>query len=316
MKRSNSMKLIEDYTVGETIESTFLIRNVIKGSTTSMNPYLSLTLQDRSGSIEAKLWQVSDEQLEKIVSGIVVKIKGDVTKYRQNLQLKILTIEIMPAGSYDPAHYVESAPFSKQELDEKLTKYLFKIENIKMQQIVRTIFNEWKEDILSYPAASKNHHEYVSGLAYHMVSMLDLADCICNLYPTLNRSLLYAGVFLHDLGKTIELSGPILTEYTVEGKLCGHISILNAKLSQVAKELKFEGEEVFLLQHMVLSHHGKLEFGSPVLPQLKEAEVLCYIDNLDSRIQMLDKALDPIDEGQFTTRVFALENRAFYKPKL
>lgn len=310
------MKLIEAYQVGETIESTFLIRNVVRGSTTSQNPYLSMTLQDRSGSIEAKLWQVSEEQLETIVNGIVVKIKGDVTKYRQSLQLKVLTIAILPAGSYDPAHYVESAPLTKDELDEKLTKYLFMIENVKMQQIVHSIYTEWKADILSYPAASKNHHEYVSGLAFHMVSMLELAESICKLYPTLNHSLLYAGVFLHDLGKTIELSGPILTEYTVQGKLLGHISIMNAKIAQAAKELSIEGEDVFLLQHMVLSHHGKLEYGSPVLAQLKEAEVLTYIDNLDSRIQMLDKALAQVDEGQFTPRVFALENRSFYKPKM
>lgn len=310
------MKLIEDFQVGEIIESTFLVKNVVKGSTTSMNPYLSITLQDRTGVIEAKLWQVSDAQIEAIVPGIVVAVKGDVTKYRQSLQLKILQISVLPSGSYDPAHYVESAPMSQSELEEIISKYIFKIDNHKMQQIVRTIFTDWKPHVLSYPAASKNHHEYVSGLAYHIVSMLRLADNICAQYPTLNAGLLYAGIILHDLGKVIELSGPILCEYTAQGKLCGHISILSAKIATTATQLEIEGEEVFLLQHMVLSHHGKLEFGSPVLPLLKEAEVLSFIDNLDARIQMMDKALEHVEPGQFSSRVFSLENRSFYKPNI
>lgn len=121
--------------------------------------------------------------------------------------------------------------------------------------------------------------------------MLRQAKALCDIYPILNRSLLYSGIILHDLGKVKELSGPVATTYTVEGNLLGHISIISDEISQVAKEHNIEGEEVMLLRHLVLSHHGKLEYGSPKLPMVKEAEVLHFIDNLDARMMMFEKHL-------------------------
>ena len=118
------------------------------------------------------------------------------------------------------------------------------------------------------------------------------------------------------IGKTIELSGPVVPEYTLEGKLLGHISISNAMIKETADKLHIEGEEVTLLQHMILAHHGKNEYGSPVLPQIKEAEILYLIDNIDARMAMMDKALETVEYGKFTKRVFSLENRALYKPKM
>ena len=172
------------------------------------------------------------------------------------------------------------------------------------------------EKLSYYPAASKNHHEYVSGLAYHTYGMLKVAESFCTLYPSLNKDLLYSGITLHDLGKTVELSGPVVPEYTLEGKLLGHISISNAMIKETANKLHIEGEEVTLLQHMILAHHGKNEYGSPVLPQIKEAEILYLIDNIDARMAMMDKALETVEYGKFTKRVFSLENRALYKPKM
>ena len=180
----------------------------------------------------------------------------------------------------------------------------------------RDSFEENIEKLSYYPAASKNHHEYVSGLAYHTYGMLKVAESFCTLYPTLNKDLLYSGITLHDLGKTIELSGPVVPEYTLEGKLLGHISISNAMIKETANKLHIEGEEVTLLQHMILAHHGKNEYGSPVLPQIKEAEILYLIDNIDARMAMMDKALETVEYGKFTKRVFSLENRALYKPKM
>ncbi|MEG1732689.1 MAG: HD domain-containing protein, partial [Longicatena sp.] len=123
------------------------------------------------------------------------------------------------------------------------------------------------------------------------------------------------GVILHDIGKLIELSGAIVTEYTMEGKLLGHISIMQSMVDNKAKELGIEGEEVILLRHMILSHHGVYEYGSPVLPMIPEAEMLYLIDNMDARMNTIEKALKQINPGEFTTRIFALENRCFYKSK-
>jgi 3'-5' exoribonuclease len=146
--------------------------------------------------------------------------------------------------------------------------------------------------------------------------MLKLAESFSTLYPSLNRDLLYAGVILHDLGKVFELSGPVSTIYTVEGNLLGHISIMVNEIGKAAEELAIEGEEVMLLQHLVLSHHGKEEWGSPKKPLIKEAEMLHLIDNVDAKMNMLDRALTKVKPGEFTERIFALDNRSFYKPTI
>jgi 3'-5' exoribonuclease len=143
--------------------------------------------------------------------------------------------------------------------------------------------------------------------------MLRVAEALSNIYKV-NTSLLYAGIIMHDIGKTIELSGPIVPKYTTQGKLLGHISIINAEIYKVCQELGINGETSTLLQHMILSHHGQYEFGSPVLPMTKEAELLNFIDNMDSRMNAIDKAISLINEGEFTPRQFALEDRNFYKP--
>jgi 3'-5' exoribonuclease len=144
--------------------------------------------------------------------------------------------------------------------------------------------------------------------------MLDLAKAIAQLYPSLDTDLLYAGVILHDLGKVIELSGPISTTYTVAGNLLGHISIMVNEIGKAAEELNIHGEEVMVLQHMVLSHHGKAEWGSPKPPLIKEAEILHLIDNIDAKMNMLDRALERVKPGEYTEKIFALDNRSFYKP--
>ena len=170
--------------------------------------------------------------------------------------------------------------------------------------------------MLVFPAATKNHHDYASGLLDHVVSMLRLGKAICELYPTLNRDLIFAGIILHDIGKVIELSGPVATAYTVEGNLLGHITIMVNEIGQAARELNIDGEEVMVLQHIVLSHHGKEEWGSPKKPMIQEAEIIHYIDNIDAKMNMLNRALEKTPEGEFTERVFALDNRSFYKPKI
>ena len=147
--------------------------------------------------------------------------------------------------------------------------------------------------------------------------MLDLAEMLAAQYPILNRDLLVSGVFLHDLGKLQELSGAIVPSYTMEGRLLGHISLFQAEVAKIAASLGIaDCEEVTLVRHMILSHHGVYEYGSPVLPMIPEAEVLHLIDNLDARMNTIEKALNATEEGAFTPRIFALENRSLYKSKI
>ena len=193
-------------------------------------------------------------------------------------------------------------------------QYFFEMKNPQIQRLTRHLLKKHQQDFVLYPAATRNHHDYVSGLLDHVVSMLKLGKAIAELYPTLNKDLLYAGIILHDIGKVIELSGPVGTQYTIEGNLLGHITIMVNEISKAAEELEIEGEEVMLLQHMVLSHHGKEEWGSPKRPMLKEAEILHYIDNIDAKMNMLNRVMSKTTPGEFSERVFPLDNRSFYKP--
>ena len=309
------LKGILNYDVGEQVELFLLIKNSTKGTASNGKPFLTLILQDQSGEIEAKLWDVDALDEKSYASQNIVKIMGDVQNYRGKSQLKIRQIrKASPGDGVKLDDFLETAPLDKEEMTGKLTQYIFEMRNPNIQRITRHLLKKHQKAFLEYPAATKNHHEFVSGLAYHVVSMLDLAKVISSLYPSLDKDLLYAGVILHDMGKVLELSGPVSTVYTLEGNLLGHISIMINEIGKAAEELSISGEEVLILQHLVLSHHGKAEWGSPKPPLIKEAEILHYIDNLDAKMNMLDRALERVKPGEFTERVFALDNRSFYKP--
>jgi len=308
-------KGIIHYDVGEQVDVYLLIKSVTKGIASNGKPFLTLILQDKTGDIEAKLWDVSPEDESVYVPESIVKVFGDIHNYRGKTQLKIRSIRPAHAGDdVRVSDFLETAPMKREEMMEKITQYVFDMENPNIQRITRYLLKKYEQKFFDYPAATKNHHEFISGLAYHVVSMLELAKALVNLYPSLNKDLLYAGVILHDLGKVIELSGPVSASYTLEGNLLGHISIMVSEISKAAEHLGISGEEVVVLQHMVLSHHGKAEWGSPKPPMVKEAEILHYIDNLDAKLNMIDRALEKVKPGEFTERIYALENRSFYKP--
>ncbi|MCH7322807.1 3'-5' exoribonuclease YhaM [Solibacillus sp. MA9] len=302
---------------GDQVDQYLLIKEAKKGVTTVGKPFMSLILQDRSGDIEAKLWDTNDEHENLYRAQSIVKVGGEIHDYRGKNQLRVK--QIRPAREDEGVTISDLLPTSavpKEQLLEELTQYFFQIQNPNILRITRFLVKKYQDRLIVYPAATKNHHDYASGLIDHVVSMLKLSEAICDLYPTLNRDLLYSGVILHDIGKVIELSGPVGTMYTVEGNLLGHISIMVNEIGQAATELKIEGEEVMLLQHLVLSHHGKEEWGSPKKPMIQEAEILHYIDNIDAKMNMLTRALDKTKPGEFTERLFPLDNRSFYKPTI
>jgi len=309
------MNGIGTYKTGERVDLFLLVKQATKGMTTTGSPFMTLILQDKTGDIEAKLWDAKEEHERMFQPASIVRVGGDVHEYRGRNQLRIKSIR--PAKPDEPVQIsdlVPSAEKSKEELYEELSPYIFEITNPNIQRITRYLLKQHREAFLVYPAATKNHHDYVSGLLDHVVSMLRLGKAIAELYPTLNKDLLYAGIILHDVGKVVELSGPVGTVYTPAGNLLGHITIMVNEIAMAAKELEIEGEEVVLLQHMVLSHHGKEEWGSPKRPMLKEAEILHYIDNIDAKMNMLNRAMSKAEPGEFTERLFPLDNRQFYKP--
>ena len=311
-----SRQTISSFVEGEKIQTSLLITQMNRGITNSGAPYLSFVLQDQSGSIDAKLWDAKDELLSGVEAGKVVLVSAEVLKYRNALQLRIYSLTKLEDNQFDPSDYVMATDLSLEFMQKRIHETLSSMQDVVYRDVCTSIIEDLQEKLYSYPAAAKNHHDFVGGLATHMISMLDLGEAFCTLYPMLNRDLLLAGILLHDLGKIDELSGPILTEYTVEGKLVGHISIMQSKVAEKAKALGYQdSEQVTLMRHMILSHHGEYEFGSPVLPMVMEAEMLTFIDNVDARMNMFAKALESVKPGEWTPRIFPLENRSFYKPK-
>ena len=309
------MKWIKELQEGDLIRGPLLVINATKGLTNNGMSYMNVTLQDKTGTIEAKKWDCTDTEANLLSPGNVVYIDGDVISYRDNLQVKIRSLNGLSDGEVDATRFTISSPIAIEELEERLGAYVKSIKDHDCALIVKTLVDKYYKSFTTYPAAVRNHHEFASGLLHHTIQMADLGEAIVKLYPSVDRDMLIAGIILHDLGKTLELSGPIIPKYTLEGKLLGHISITHAEIQKTVDELKITGEVPILLSHMVLSHHGKMEYGSPVLPLTREAYLLSVIDDLDAKMMMLDKAYDQTLEGEFTSRVYALDERSFYKPK-
>lgn len=305
-----------DLKEGDRLNIRLLVFGLTKGVTNSGAPYLSLVLQDCTKQIEAKLWDVKPEVEKELAVGRVYDFEMEINRYRGVLQAKVIRVLPVNQAEIDINAYLSQSSISKEVLHKNIEDGVNSINNTNLALLVNALLNYYSNDFYDYPAASKIHHNFIGGLATHVSGMLKLAYAIAEIYPLVNRDYLVAGVIVHDLGKIEELTSPIVTEYSTTGKLLGHISILDARLLEVAKQLHLEdSEELLILRHMVLAHHGQYEYGSPVLPETVEAEMLTFVDNIDARINIMDKALADIKPGEFTQKVFALDNRCFYKHK-
>ena len=308
------MKMISELNDHEHIEGQFLVGSVSKGVNANGGSYFSLDLRDASGTITAKKWDATLQDEEMFIAGNVISIVGETNKYKDALQLKILSASLVSLEDIDVERFVKAPPIAKEELINKFNKYVASIKNEDCQKLIQYMIKKYGDKIFSYPAAVSIHHEYSSGLLVHSLTMADIASFLAPIYEA-DYDLLITGCLLHDLGKIIELEGPIVYKYSTEGKLLGHISIMCAEIRKAAEDLKINSEIPLLLEHMVLSHHGQQEFGSPVMPLTKEALLLSLIDNLDSKMVVINKAINDVEPGNFSNKVFPLDNRSFYKPK-
>ncbi|MBN2604791.1 MAG: HD domain-containing protein [Bacilli bacterium] len=213
--------------------------------------------------------------------------------------------------------FYEYAPVGAEETKVVIEAYLNRIENEIVKNIVFDLYETHKAEFYLYPAATKFHHAYIGGLSYHTATMLKLTDGFKVVYPFLKEDLLIAGVFLHDICKVQELSNYAGAEYTKEGKMLGHITMSVKAIELSASKLGYIGEEeVLLLEHMVLSHHYYPNFGSPKKPNIPEALILHFIDNIDSKMTVLEEALQEIEPGEFTQPLMVLDREKYYKSKM
>ncbi|WP_115639943.1 3'-5' exoribonuclease YhaM family protein [Clostridium putrefaciens] len=312
---------ISDFEPGAKIEGYYMIRAVDTKTTNSNNKkYLDFNLCDKTGEINAKLWEVPALSEDKYKGNTVVKIKGSILSWQGALQLKIERIRnINDEDKINVEDFVQAAPLKPEFMYDEILGYINNMENQDVKDIVKYIYEENKDKLQYYPAAKKNHHAIRSGLLFHVMTMIHMAEKLSEIYTFLNKDLLYAGVILHDMSKLEEMHSNdfgIVDEYTVEGQLLGHITQGIKKIEVVAEKLGTDKEVSMLLQHLVLSHHYEPEYGSPVKPMIAEAEMLHYLDIIDARMYDIKKVLKDTDQGNFSERLWSLENRRIYNPKL
>ncbi len=253
-------------------------------------PYLALTLGDRSGQLEAKMWDNVEEVLNAFDQDDFVKIKGLVNKYKNRFQLTVHKLRKLGETEIDFSDYLPKTTRDIDELWQTLADFVASFQNLHLKALVQAFMSD-PEIAAAYrnaPAAKTLHHAYIGGLLDHVVSLFRSCDLVCRNYPHINRDLLLTGAFFHDIGKIHELAYNRSFSYTTRGQLLGHMIIelemLQAKLALLPE---FPPELKTLLEHLIISHHGEYEFGSPKLPMFPEALLLHYMDDLDSKMEAM-----------------------------
>lgn len=292
---------VKELSDGDSVNEIFLLADKQLRANRNADMYLLATLRDKTGIINGLMWNVSEDRMNTISSGDMVHVKGKVQLYQGGLQMIVTFIERAPDSSYNAEDFQLRPRTNVGPLLDRLKELLASLSSPKLRTLGECFVSDQAlvDDLCSAPAGVKAHHAYQGGLLEHVVSMAEVADQLCRHYPSLNRDLLLLGVLLHDLGKIRELSWDPTLAYTDEGQLLGHmniaIEILNEKLLLARAEMKgedFDREDVLRLKHMILSHHGTHEFGSPRVPMTPEAIVLHHIDNLDAKLHEFTRAIE------------------------
>ncbi len=315
------MKTIKEFIEGDDITGFYLLKSADLKQTNSTPPkdYFDLVLADASGEIPAKMWDVSTLDKETFFAPMLVKVRGIVQKYREKPQFKVTKLRAAdPADGYTLTDFIRSAPVPPNDLVYTIKTTAAGIADTDLRRIVDYCVEKVGDKLMHYPAAKGMHHAFYAGLAYHTVRMLELAEFICKQRPFLNRDMLLAGIILHDIAKTEEMTAElgVVSEYSFTGKLMGHLALASTWITEAAIKLDLDpaSEKVILMQHLVLAHHNKGEWGSPVQPQTAEAIALHYIDQLDAKLQAAEDALDMMpDNEEWTVPLRVLEGKALYR---
>lgn len=274
----------------QTITALFVVASKQVKPKKSGEPYLALTLSDRTGTIEAKMWDGVPEAMHTFDQDDFIKVRGLINKYNNRFQLTIHKLRKCEESEVDFADYLPATKKNVDELWAKVAEYVDSFQNPHLKALLKAFMvdAEIEKAYKCAPAAKTLHHAFIGGLLDHVVSLMNSCDLILQNYPHLNRDLVLTGVFLHDIGKIHELTYARSFSYTTEGQLLGHMII---ELEMLHKKLlglpDFPVELKTLVEHLIISHHGEYEFGSPKLPMFPEALLLHYMDDLDSKIESM-----------------------------
>ena len=319
LKRTNLLTMkktfIKDIRDGDSISDVFLVKRKGKGTSRNGAPYLIIQLVDKSGEIEGRVWEDAN-QFEKVFENSdFIKASGKVTQYQGKLQLSISNISWVDEKEVDLSDFLRTSERDVDELLIELKKIINSISDKFLKKLIFSFLDDPKfvVDFKKTPAAKGVHHVFMGGLIEHVLSMAQLTEKVVSHYKNLNRDILLAGVFFHDIGKVRELSVKRIFDYTDEGKLIGHLVIgLEMVDEKISKIKDFPENLALILKHMILSHHGTLAFGSPKVPQILEALVLSYLDDLDAKINTVETMLSEAPENGWT-EFNKFMDRSFFK---
>lgn len=299
-------------------EGFCMVKSAEKKTTAKGMVYLDIVLSDSSGEINGKIWDYNEAAYGEYTCGDIVKVRGLISQYNGADQIKIERIrKSADEDQVNVEDFVPSSEYSGERMFNQLYSIASSFGDKDISDIVIYIINKYKDKLLYWPAAFKLHHAIRGGLLYHTLSIVKLAQSLCKIYPFVDEDLLIAGSILHDIGKTDEFevtSAGIVSGYTNEGNLIGHLAKGAIIIEEAAKELNTPDNIKMLLQHMVLSHHGEPEFGAAVRPQFIEAELLSELDMMDARIYEMAEAVFATEKGGFSNRLWALDNRKLFNP--
>lgn len=294
------MKFIKDYRDGDRVFDIYLCKHKISAVTKNGKPYETATLQDKTGTIEAKIWDPNSMGIADFDAMDYVEVYGDITSFNGALQINVKRTRVAQPGDYDARNYL---PVSSKDIDEmfaEVTAYIKALGTPYLKKMCEKLFLEdaaFQKAFKESSAAKSVHHGFIGGLLEHTLSVTKMCDYYCTRYEKLNKDLLITAALCHDIGKTKELSAFPLNDYTDDGNFLGHIVMGTEMVGDVIREIDgFPAKLASQLKHCILSHHGELEFGSPKKPAIMEAVALNFADNTDAKLQTFTEILDSTTE--------------------
>lgn len=316
--------MIKDLELKDEVTVPLMVTDLEEKINTKNQPYVTFNGRDKSGVVDCKLWGCKLEQFPWLQNKEIIMIRGTVEKYGEKLQLKVskgdkgnyLLRASKEEDNISMNDFIKTSPCPYENMISEINEMINRFANEGLKSICLKFISEYEDKLKYYPGAKGVHHAYKTGWLYHIYNMMRMGNTLADIYE-LNKDLLLSGVLLHDTGKIPAMESDehgIVEEFSLEGAMLDHIVLSLKILRELADGVDIDNEVLVLIEHMIASHHGQLEWGSPVIPMFPEAEALHHLDNMDSKINTMKEHLDTMKESTFSEKVFPL-GRRLYKHK-